>query len=167
MILQIPSDHKSKWFAATPLLLSLLLAVFNTGCATNPDNRLVGKLTYDRAVSQFGQPIKADKDSNGETHAKWLAYEWEFTVTGMPNGFFSINTDQQSFHKLSLAQKSKILWVFSDNSNIMPTPFGATRKGKYLGLRVLTFGSDDILRKAEEGYELKWQDWINAPTKKP
>jgi len=172
MTLQTPSEHKAKRLSAPALLLSLFIAVFLTGCATNPDNRFVGKLTYDQAVSQFGKPIKADKDSNGETHAKWLAYESDLVGSILPGRFMQVYfPNKNTMTREAWMELTNWDANCQTNPNHDPLPpgirIGATRKGKYLHYRNLFFGSDGILKKSDPSGELKWQEWANPPVKKP
>jgi hypothetical protein len=147
--------NKTYWLTALQILLSLFLAVLVTGCATNPDNRLVGKLTYDQAVGQFGQPKSKENFSDGGVRATWVTIAAGLTVTADAQGFVSYSIVDK--RDLTWKSYNTLMDLIADGA-IPPPPGGHPSMGTIFRSRILTFGVTMVLLKAEEKYDFKYHN---------
>jgi len=154
MILQEPSDNNPKCFTVKPLLLSLFLAFLVTGCATNPDNRLVGKLTYDQAVGQFGHPKSKEIFSDGGVRATWVAIAVGLTVTVDAQGSLGFHVDNP--RDWTRKNVVAIMCLLGREGAVPPPQGGQASKGTFVRYRILSFGADKILLNAEKKDEITY-----------
>lgn len=74
----------------TAKILSLTVALFITGCATNRvdwDTR-VGSFTYDQAVVELGPPDKQAKLTDNQTVAEWISRYSTGGAVGVGTGIY-------------------------------------------------------------------------------
>ena len=68
------------------MVLALLVAAVLTGCATQRINwsARIGNYTYDQAVTEYGQPDKSTKLSDGSTVVEWITERSQTVVNAEP-----------------------------------------------------------------------------------
>lgn len=138
-----------------PRLFLSLLAVVTVGCVSSQ----VGKITLDQAVREYGQPLKTECVSE-TTRASWIIKQIDLTST-----LVFKNGDMQEQLQFKGGRSWKVLMAATDYS-FMPKeklPYGissgATRTGRLIFYKVLSFRRDGILIEEAETNRFEFDDW--------